>query len=411
MPDRPRLHMAGTGHSIPAVTYDFDRVIERRGTSSLKWDYDEKLCGVPGVLPLWVADMDFAAPPEIVGALEERVAHGIFGYTLEPESYFEAARQWLQRRHGWSVSRDWMKSSPGVIPALSAAILALTEPGDGIVIQPPVYYPFALRVLGNRRRIVENPLRLNGTRWEMDFASLERAVDDRTRMLVLCSPHNPVCRVWDRAELERLSAFCRRRGIVIVSDEIHCDLVMRGFCHVPIASVSEEAAQNTVTLVSATKTFNLAGLGGSVTVIPSARLRARFDEQQKAIFVGLANAPAAAAVETAWRVGEEWLNQLLGYVEGNYRFMKDFLAAHLPRAAVTPLEGTYLAWLDMRAMGLGDEELKGRLLRTAGVWLDEGTMFGRGGEGFQRLNLACPRSILTDALQRIAAALGGAAAR
>ncbi|MGA2477926.1 MAG: MalY/PatB family protein [Spirochaetia bacterium] len=391
------------------MKYDFDTVIERRGTSSLKWDYDEKLCGVPGVLPLWVADMDFAAPPEIVSALQRRVSHGIFGYTLEPESYFEAARQWLLHRHRWGVQRDWMTSSPGVIPALSAAILALTEPGDGIVIQPPVYYPFALRVLGNKRRTVENPLRLNGTRWEMDFESLERAVDDRTRMLILCSPHNPVCRVWDRTELERLSAFCSRRGIVIVSDEIHCDLLMRGFRHVPIASISDASAQNTVTLVSATKTFNLAGLGGSLTIIPSARLRERFDRQQKAIFVSLANAPATVAVETAWRTGQDWLDQLLGYVEENYRFTNTFLAQHLPRVRSFPLEGTYLAWLDMRGLGLSDTELKKRLLGTAGVWLDEGPIFGRGGEGFQRLNLACPRSILTDALQRMAAALGGAA--
>ena len=387
------------------VKYDFERVIERRGTSSLKWDFDEKLCGISGLLPLWVADMDFAAPQEIVDALQQRVSHGIYGYTLEPESYFDAARQWLQRRHGWSVQREWMKASPGVIPSLSAAILALTEPGDGIVIQPPVYYPFALRIAANKRRIVENPLVLNGGLWEMDLESLERVVDERTRMLVLCSPHNPVCRVWDRAALLRLSEFCARRGIVIASDEIHCDLVMRGFRHIPIASVSEESAQNTVTLVSATKTFNLAGLGGSLAIIPSARLRERFDEQQRAIFVSLANAPAVAASETAWRRGEDWLDQLLAYVEENYSFMSAFLSERLPRVKAFPLEGTYLAWLDMRGLGLTDEELKKKLLCSAGVWLDEGTMFGRGGDGFQRLNLACPRTILTDALQRMAGAL------
>jgi cysteine-S-conjugate beta-lyase len=391
------------------VRYDFARVIERRGTSSLKWDYDKKLCGISGLLPLWVADMDFAAPPEIVDALSRRVSHGIFGYTLEPESYFEAARQWLHSRHGWSAQREWMRASPGVIPSLSAAILALTEPGDGILIQPPVYYPFALRIAANKRRIVENPLRLNGRLWEMDFESLERVVDERTRMLVLCSPHNPVCRVWDRATLVRLSEFCSRRGIVIASDEIHCDLLMQGFRHVPIASISEESAQNTLTLVSATKTFNLAGLGGSLTIIPSARLRERFDEQQRAIFVSLANAPAVAASEAAWRRGQDWLEQLLSYIEENYRFMNAFLAERLPRVRAFPLEGTYLAWLDMRDLGLTDDDLKKKLLCNAGVWLDEGTMFGRGGEGFQRLNLACPRSILTDALQRMAGALGGAA--
>jgi cysteine-S-conjugate beta-lyase len=403
---RANLRAAPRRAYYAGVKYDFDRVIDRRGTSSLKWDYDKKLCGVSGVLPLWLADMDFAAPPEIVSALQQRVARGVFGYTLEPESYFDAARQWLQRRHGWSVPRDWMRASPGVIPALSAAILALTEPGDGIVIQPPVYYPFALRIAGNRRRIVENPLRLTGSRWEMDFESLEKVIDERTRMLVLCSPHNPVCRVWKRAELERLSEICCRRGIVVVSDEIHCDLLMRGFRHVPMASISEQSAANTLTLVSATKTFNLAGLGGSMTIIPSAAHRERFDEQQRAIFVTIANAPAVAAVETAWRVGQDWLDQLLGYVEENFRFMNEFFAQHLPRVRAFPLEGTYLAWLDMRGLGLRDEEVKKMLLSAAGVWLDEGAMFGRGGDGFQRLNLACPRSILTDALQRMAAALG-----
>jgi cysteine-S-conjugate beta-lyase len=398
----PREYYAG-------VTYDFDRIIERRGTSSLKWDYDQKLCGVAGVLPLWVADMDFAAPPQIVEALRERVAHGVFGYTLEPESYFDAARKWFLDRHGWSVPRDWMRTTPGVIPGLSAAILALTEPGDGIVIQPPVYYPFALRIRANKRRIVENPLRLNGERWEMDFASLQRVMDRGTRMLVLCSPHNPVCRVWKESELRQLAEICAGRGVVIVSDEIHCDLVMEGFRHVPIASVSEDAARSTVTLVSATKSFNLAGLGGALAIIASPRLRERFDEQQKAIFVSLGNAPAIAAMEAAWRGGGEWLDQVLRYVAGNYACLTAFLAARLPRVRAFPLEGTYLAWLDMRGLGLSDTELKERLLQGAGVWLDEGPMFGRGGEGFQRLNLACPRGILTEALGRMEAALGDAA--
>jgi cystathionine beta-lyase len=387
------------------LKYDFDTVIDRHGTSSLKWDYGEKFCGIADLLPLWVADMDFLAPPEIVKAIEQRTSHGIFGYTLEPDSYFAAAARWLQRRHGWEVPRAWMTQSPGVIPSLAAAILAFTEPGDGIVIQPPVYYPFALRITGNRRRIVENPLRLNGGRWEMDLDSLPRLIDGRTRMLVLCSPHNPVARVWDRATLERLAELCRARGVVIVSDEIHCDLVMPGSRHIPIASLSPAAAENVVTLVSATKTFNLAGLGGSLAIISSAALRGRFEEQQKAIFVGLANAPAVAAAEAAWTHGEGWLKEMLAYVQENYRSMVGFFADRLPAVRVFPLEGTYLAWLDMRGLGMSDDEIKERLQKKAAVWLDEGRMFGKEGEGFQRLNLACPRSILTDALERMVGAL------
>jgi cystathionine beta-lyase len=354
-----------------------------------------------GLIPLWLADMDFAAPPEIVQALRARVEHGIFGYTLEPDSWFDAAAGWLQRRHGWEVRREWMLPSPGVIPSLVFAILGLTEPGDGIVIQPPVYYPFSLRVSANGRRVVENPLKLSGARWEMDLEGLESAVDDRTRMLILCSPHNPVCRVWDRATLQGLADLCLRRGIIVVSDEIHNDLVMPGFRHVPFASLSNEAAAHSVTLLSATKSFNLAGMGGSLTVIPDAGTRARFDAVQRAIAAGPANALAAAAAEAAWTHGERWLEELLAYLQANFLFLAGFLAENLPQVTLAPLEGTYLAWMDMRALMLSDDQIKAKLRIDAGLWLDEGRKFGRGGEGFQRLNVACPRAILADAAERL----------
>jgi cystathionine beta-lyase len=392
------------------MTYDFDTLVERRGTSSLKWDFGGKFVGVEGLLPLWVADMDFKAPPEIVEALRRRVDHGIYGYTLEPESYFEAAQSWLQRRHGWKVQREWMLASPGVIPCLSATILALTAPGDGIVIQPPVYHPFELRVVGNGRRVVENPLRLTGSRWEMDLDGLSRVIDPGTKMLILCSPHNPVGRVWERDTLQRLVDICVERGITIVSDEIHCDLVMSGHRHVPVATLSEAAAANSVTLVAATKTFSLAGLGGSLAIIPDPGLRKRVDASQHNVFTGLGTAPGVIACETAWRECERWHVECLAYIEANYRFMMDFLAEHLPAVRVFPLEGTYLALLDARGLGLSDARIRELLLRTAGVWLDEGRGFGRGGEGMQRINLACPRSILSDALARISSTLGGASA-
>ncbi len=388
--------------------HDFDRIIERRGTASLKWDSGMRLTGMDGLLPFWVADMDFEAPPEIRDALARRLQHGIYGYTVEPESYFQAAGQWLERRHGWKVKRDWMLPSPGVIPCLSAAILALTDPGDGIVIQPPVYHPFAMRVTGNGRRVVENPLVLSGAKWEMDFDGLDRAIDSGTRMLILCSPHNPVSRVWSRGELERLVEICVRRKVVIVSDEIHFDLVMPGFRHIPIASLSPEASRITVTLFAATKTFNLAGLGGSLAVAEDPELRKRLDAAQHAVFAGLANVFAATASEAAWRNGGRWLEELLGYIQGNYRFVVSFLAQRLPVVRAFPLEGTYLAFLDMRPLGLSDDELTDRLRRVGGVWLDEGRKFGRGGQGFQRLNLACSQAVLSDGLERVARALSSA---
>lgn len=399
------MHQHGspsTGH-----VYDFDRLIDRRDTSSLKWDYAKRFTGHEDLLPLWVADMDFEAPREIREALERRMAHGVYGYTLEPDSYFEAAAAWLERRHGWNVSRDWMLASPGVIPCLSAAILALTEPGDGIVIQPPVYHPFALRVKGNGRRVVENPLRLSGDRWEMDIAGLRRAIDERTRMLVLCSPHNPVGRVWSTDELAALVEVCVEKGVTIVSDEIHADLVMPGCHHVPIASLSEQAARITVTLMAATKTFNLAGLGGSIAIVADDDKRKRLDSVQHSVFAGIANVFAAAASEAAWRHGETWLEELLSYVQGNYRHMVSFLAARLPAVRSFPLEGTYLPLLDMRGLGLSDRELQDRLRGAGKVWLDEGIKFGRGGEGCQRVNLACPRAVLSDGLERVARAFSG----
>ena len=384
---------------------DFDRVPDRRGTASLKWDFQQRFAGTEGLLPLWVADMDFASPPEVIEALRRRAEHGVFGYTLEPESWFEAVAAWTLARHGWRLEREWLLPCPGVVPAIRLAIQAFSEPGDGVVIQPPVYYPFAESVRRNHRRLVENPLRLEGTRYSQDVQGLENAADGRARLLILCSPHNPVARVWRRDELESLGEACLRRQLIIVSDEIHCDLVLPGHRHLPTAALSGEIARRTVTLLSATKTFNLAGLGGSLAVIPDPELRERFHRAGKALWTDIANAFTVAASEAAWRHGAPWLEAVLAYVEANYRFLVDFLAARLPAAVVFPLEGTYLAWLDFRPLGLTDKELKDRILGRARVWLDDGPMFGTGGAGFQRLNLACPRATLAEALQRTVQAL------
>jgi cystathionine beta-lyase len=387
------------------MSEEFDRLIDRRGTASLKWDFSKRFTGREGLLPLWVADMDFPAPPEVIEALRRRVEHGVFGYTLEPESYFQAAMDWVQRRHGWRLEREWLLPAPGVVPAINMAILAFSEPGDEVVIQPPVYYPFAEGIRRNGRVVAENPLTLQGQRYGMDFAQLAQRIGPRTRLAILCSPHNPVGRVWNRDELLTLGDVCRRRGVILLSDEIHGDLVLPGFRHLPIASLSAELAEITVSFLSATKSFNLAGLGGSLMVIADPDLRKRFKKTKESLWTGLANAFSVAAFEAAWRHGEPWLERLLAYVQANYEFLVRFLAGRLPAARVMPMEGTYLAWIDCRGLGLSDEQLKERILERAGVWLDDGPMFGTGGQGFQRLNLACPRDTLREALERIAAAL------
>lgn len=387
------------------MAYDFDRVVDRHGTASVKWDYEREYTGHTGLLPLWVADMDFPIAAPIMEAIRRRVDHGVFGYVREPESYFEAARAWLEKRHGWAVPRPWMLPSPSVLSALSVIILTFTSPGDGIVIQPPVYHPFGIRIRANGRRVVENPLLLRDGRWDMDLDGLERVMDAGTRMLVLCSPHNPAGRVWERPTLERLAAICRARGVLVVSDEIHFDLVLPGHRHTPLAAVSGESAGNTITLAAPTKTFNLAGLGASLTIIASEEHRKRFEAAQQAV-IGLApNAVSTVAAEAAWGQCAPWLDELLVYLQGNYDLLRQFLAERLPAVRVFPLQGTYLAFLDFRALGMSGAALKEKLLADAHVWLEDGEKFGRGGEQMQRMNLACPRSTLREALERMARTL------
>ncbi|UCF97498.1 MAG: pyridoxal phosphate-dependent aminotransferase [Spirochaetaceae bacterium] len=388
------------------MTYDFDTPVDRRGTASVKWDFSKRFAGLEELTPLWVADMDFPSCSEVIEALKRRAEHGVFGYTLEPESYYQAVIDWMERRHGWEIRRGWMLSAPGVVPSLSLAVQSYSRPGDRVIIQPPVYFPFKDSILNNERQVAENPLTLEGGRYTMNFDQLEQLIDERTRLLILCSPHNPVARVWSREELERLVEICQRHKIIILSDEIHHDLVLNGHRHLPTASLSEEAASITVTFTAATKTFNLAGLGCSLVIASDNDLRERFRGTLKRVWGGIANAFSAVATESAYRHGESWLSQVLEYIQGNYDFLVESLAEGLPEARVFPLEGTYLAWIDLRALGLSDEELKDRILKQARVWLDDGPMFGSGGEGFQRINLACSRNTLAQALDAMLRVLG-----
>jgi len=387
------------------MKYDFDTVYDRAATDSLKWSDRLRLCGSEDVIPLWVADMDFACPPEVVEAVRERAAHPIYGYPVRTDACNEAVVGWMKRRNGWAIEKEWIRYAPGVVPALNFAVQAYSGPGDKVVIQTPVYYPFKSAALNNGRELVENPLRLENGRYVMDYEGLERLIDARTRMVILCSPHNPVGRVWERNELERLVEICAGRGIVIVADEIHSDLVIGPIRHSCTASLSARAAAVTVTLTAPNKTFNIAGLTMANAIIPNEDLRRAFAGAVAGSGIGVSSIFGNVALEAAYSKGEDWLAQLLGYLRGNYRLVADFFAARIPEIKVFPLEGTYLAWLDCRGLGMSDAALKEFFCKEAGLWLDEGTKFGSGGSGFMRLNIACPEKLLTEALDRLDKAL------
>jgi cysteine-S-conjugate beta-lyase len=387
------------------MRYDFDTVLDRRNTHSLKWDHCRDGFGLDDVIPMWVADMDFAAPPAVVEAVARRAAHGAYGYVSVPESFWESAIAWLRRRHQWTVDRRWLHRAPGVVPALSLCVNAFTEPGDGVVVQPPVYYPFFHAIENNGRRLVRNPLVADGETFRMDLADLERKIDSRTRLAILCSPHNPVGRVWSRDELERFGEICARRDLVVLSDEIHMDLTLPGHRHVPLATVSPALADRTVTCVSPSKTFNLAGLSMSLIVAGNPELLARYGRQFDASGLGIASLFGTVALEVAYRNGDDWLDQLLDYLAANVDFAERFIRERIPALRFIRPEGTYLALIDCGRLGMAQEELDELFLRTARVYFDSGPWFGREATGFERINLACPRATLTEALERMEQAI------
>jgi cystathionine beta-lyase len=387
------------------MNYDFDTIIDRCGTASSKWDRCKKAVGVPDVLPMWVADMDFLSPPPVVEALRKRVEHGIFGYTERTGSYYAALASWMKRRFDWDIQQKKIVFTPGVIVALNLIIQAYTQPGDKVIIQQPVYHPFSYAILNNKRQLVNNQLQIENGRYVMDLDQLKKSIDDRTRLLILCSPHNPVGRVWTKEELLRLTEICLENKIIVVSDEIHADLVLKGHVHTPTATLSEEISDIVVTCTAPTKTFNIAGLGVANTIIANSRLYDKFYATVNNAGLEMTNVFAKVATEAAYNHGEDWVSQLLEYIQDNYEFLVSFLKNRIPQISVFPLEGTYLAWLDFRKLGLPDKDLKNFLIHKARVWLDEGTKFGGGGTGFQRMNIGCPRILLEEGLTRIAYAL------
>ena len=386
---------------------NFDEIIDRRNTSCLKHDFAVERGYPADILPFWVADMDFRAPAPVIDALKARAEHGIFGYTQVKDDYFAVLQNWFRTRHDWTVERRELILTPGVVFAIATAIRAFTIKGDAVLIQQPVYYPFANMIRQNERVIVDNPLRLIEGRYEIDFADFEqKIIEHRVKLFILCSPHNPVGRVWTRAELEQLAAVCLRHNVIVVADEIHEEFVRPGFRHVPFASLSEEAAAITVTCTSPSKTFNLAGLQISNIFIRNTQLRRRFKEELGRTGYDEPNTLGLTGAKAAYEHGAEWLTQLLAYIEENHARTKSFLAAHLPKVQIIEPEGTYLLWLDFRAYELSDEALNEKIIREAHLWLDDGPIFGAGGSGFQRINIACPWATLETGLQNLAKAFG-----
>ena len=384
------------------MVYDFDTLIDRLPTSSAKWSYLKQLSGVEDILPLWIADMDFTSPPEIVEAMKERVTHPLYGYTVSSDGYYEGLINWMEKRHSWSgIQRGWICYSPGIVSGFNFAIQSYSHPGDKVVIQPPVYYLMKRAINNNGRQIVENPLKLVKGRYVMDYEDLEKKIDGRTKMIILCSPHNPVGRVWTRSELEQLVEICERKDVIIVSDEIHLDLILGKTKHTCISTISEEAMQRTVTLLAPSKTFNLAGLSNSNAIIPNKKLRDAFLNVTESHGIHFANIFGMVAQEAAYARGEAWLKELLVYLRGNFKYLRRFIKEKIPGLKVYPLEGTYLAWVDCSSLGMDDAALKEFMLKKAKLWFDEGTMFGSGGSMFMRINIGCPRSILRQALERL----------
>ena len=387
---------------------DFDKVIDRRNTRCLKYDFAKRRGMPEDVLPLWVADMDFATSSYIEDALIERAKHGIFGYSEVQTPYFEILENWLKKHHNWDVQEKWLIKTPGVVFALAMAVKAYTEIDEGILIQAPVYYPFYEVIRDNGRKIVENELYLgDDNRYHIDFEDFEdKIISEKVRLFILCSPHNPVGRVWTAEELVKLGDICVKHGVIVVSDEIHADFVFKGRHHV-FASLKKEFENISITCTSPSKTFNLASMMMSNIFIPNHELKRKFRKGLDAAGTSQLGIMGLVACEAAYCKGEEWYRSMIEYVRKNIEFTKEYIAENIPDVSMIDIEGTYLVWLDFHKTGLSAEELDRRIIHNAKLWLDSGKIFGKCGEGFQRINVACPRSILKEALDRIKNILKG----
>lgn len=389
------------------MRYKFDTIIPREGTSAYKLELRGKVFGRSDVLPLWVADMDFAAPPEVALAIGQRASHPIYGYTVRGDWFNNCVTDWMLRRHQWKISPDWVEYGPGVVPQLVMAVNAFTEPGDKIIIQTPVYPPFYSVVKENGRQLVENPLLENDGLYSMDFNLLaQQAADPKTKMLILCQPHNPVGRLWTKGELQKLAEICLSNNVLMVSDEIHSDLMLYGHKHLPLATLSPEVADRTITLMAPSKTFNIAGFSTSFAIIENKQLMTGYRKALMAMHQYTGNVFGALALEAAYTHGEPWLNELLAYLQQNADRVFGFLNQHMPEVKASPIEATYLMWIDFRAWGLSQAKLRDVIYHKAGVGLNDGTSFGLNGAGFMRLNIGSPWALVEKGLTMIAEARG-----
>ena len=387
------------------MQYDFDTPIDRTHTWSIKHDFKKENGKADDILPLWVADMDFRSPDSVVEALKKAVDHGIFGYSRADESYFDAVAAWYQKRHHLTLQPEWMTCTPGIVFALSIAVRAFTQEGDAVLIQPPVYHPFSRAILRNKRTLVENPLVLKDGHYEMDLEELEQKVlDEHVKLMILCNPHNPVGRVWTREELTELADICLRHHVYVISDEIHGDFVWQGHEQTPYASISEEACLHSMMCTAPSKTFNLAGMATSNLFIPDPEMRRKFRSELLDVGQENMNRLGLFACRAAYEGGGEWLDQLIGYLAGNLALVRDFCKNRVPQIQLVEPEGTYLAWLDCRELGMTDDELMAFFSNEAKVWLDPGTHSGEQGSGFMRFNLGSSRSVIAQALDQIEAA-------
>jgi cystathionine beta-lyase len=381
---------------------NFNHIIPRNKTNAFKVDYCDRIFGREGLIPMWVADMDFASPRAVTEALIRRAQHPIYGYTARPRTHFEALQRWMRARHNWNIQTEWCLHSPTVLTSLALALDTLAPPGAPVVIQTPVYAPFYTTITRNHRNIVENPLVLktDGS-YDMDFSHLESLFASGTRHFIFCSPHNPVGRVWTKSELETLRDLVIKYNVTVFSDEIHCDIVFPGHKHTPFVTLDEELQNHVVTCVSPTKTFNMAGLAVSAIIVPNKTMRQKIEGAFLRYSVDLTNTFAVEAFEAAFTHGEAWLNELLLYLQSNIEVIEKSLAPHSEKVRLRRPEGTYLAWLDFRGTQWNSQKLAQKLVQDAGLALEPGTKFGESGSGFARLNFACPQSTLTEALTRL----------
>ena len=392
------------------MIYNFDIEIDRSETNSVKWDKYllEEFFETSDVLPLWVADMDFQCPQPVIDAMKRKAEEGIYGYTWHKHpDYYNAIKSWMKRRHNWEIEDDWIVYSPGIVPAIKAIIRNFTNPGDKIIIQSPVYYPFFSAIESNGRHVSNNQLIYANNRYEIDFEDFEeKAKDPLCKMFILCSPHNPVSRVWTKEELQRIGDICLANDVIVVSDEIHNDLILPGYEHTIFSKLSKEIEDITIMCTAPSKTFNIAGLQMSNIIVPNKKIRDQvIDALSAKSSLGLPNAFGLAALIAAYNEGDDWLDQVMTYVDENFKFLENYLKEHLPDINLVKPEGTYLAWVDFSALEISEDERKDFMLKKAKVALDRGTMFGPGGEGFERINVACPRSILKECMDRIVLAL------